>query len=55
MNTFAGVIETHHTNGPTEWGYSFTSHNPEPADYVKCASEADAWTLDRHVRAFVSP
>lgn len=41
----AGVIETHHDNAETEWGYSFTSHNPDPADYVRCYSEADAWKL----------
>jgi len=50
----AGVIETHHTDSPTEWGYSFTDHNPEPDDYIRCASEADAWKLDRHIRCIES-
>lgn len=48
----AGVIETHHANGDTEWGYSFTSHNPHPGDYVRLYSEEDAWRLaDRIERA----
>jgi hypothetical protein len=50
----AGVIETHHTDAATEWGYSFTSHSPELDDYIRCASEADAWKLDRHIRRIES-
>lgn len=33
------------TNDKTEWGVSFTSHNPEPHDYVECASYKDAERL----------
>jgi len=50
----AGVIETHHANAATEWGYSFTSPNPKPDDYVRCASEADAWKLAEHIRRIES-
>lgn len=51
----AGVIETHHNDGPVEWGYSFTTHNPDPEDYVRCYSEQDAWRLaDRLSRSLAA-
>jgi hypothetical protein len=38
------IIETPTEYG-TEWGVSFTSHNPEPYDYVECATYKDAERL----------
>lgn len=50
----AGVIETHHMGEDIEWGYSFTSYNPEPADYVRCYDEESAWKLARNIEALLS-
>lgn len=39
------VIETPYLDKDTEWGVSFTSHNPELEDYVACATAGDAFKL----------
>lgn len=43
------VLESNNENG-TEWGVSFTNHNPELKDYVECASEEDAFKLERLIK-----
>jgi hypothetical protein len=42
------LIETFQ-GGAVEWGVSFTSGNPEAADYVACASSDDAARLKEKV------
>lgn len=32
---------------PTEWGVSFTDHNPKPEDYVACLTKEDAFKLQK--------
>ena len=32
-------------NTETKWGVSLSSHNPEPEDYIACASREDAERL----------
>lgn len=38
------VIETHNLDG-VEWGVSYNGYNPEPHQYQKCNSKAEAWRL----------
>ncbi len=32
-------------SGKQDWGVSFTDHNPELKDYVKCSTKEDAFNL----------
>jgi len=42
------VLETHHGNR-VEWGISFTSHNPEQADYFECLNKTEAFRLQDRI------
>ena len=39
------VVVNENPSTTNEWGVSFTNHNPELKDYVRCASEEDAFKL----------
>ena len=36
----------------SEWGVSFTNHNPDPKDYVRCYSSEDAFKLQKILDSF---
>lgn len=38
----------------TEWGVSFTSHNPELEDYVACKTQLDAFKLKAKVDSIIA-
>lgn len=53
MNTV--VIADHHLNKDTEWGISLTNHNPVLEDYIGCATEADAFKLQKLLSGLEKP
>jgi len=45
------IIETPHKDS-TEWGISFTSHDPDPKDYFRCLDKKEAFRLGSRIEAF---
>ena len=50
MNTL--IVETFNEDG-SEWGVSFTNHNPELKDYIACKSYKDAEKLQEKLKYVV--
>ena len=48
MSTNLIVIESIESSG-TEWGISFTNHNPEPQDYFKMPDKETAFRLKEYL------